>query len=96
LRDEAHRFAVTYHRRLRAKPIEASALDALPGVGQKRKAALLATFGSVDRIRRATADAIASAAGISTARAETLLARLRAGRGVNGTDTKDTHAQEAS
>jgi excinuclease ABC subunit C len=95
LRDEAHRFAVTYHRRLRAKPIEASALDALPGVGQKRKAALLATFGSVDRIRRAAADAIASAAGISTARAETLLARLRAGRGVNGMDTKDTHAQEA-
>ena len=69
LRDEAHRFAVTYHRTLRARGAKASALDAVPGLGPRRRALLLARFGSVARIRREPVDAIASIPGIGRAMA---------------------------
>ena len=62
LRDEAHRFALTYHRRLRARRLRESVLDEIPGLGEKRKQALLSHFGSVQRLRRATAEEIAGAA----------------------------------
>ena len=77
LRNEAHRFAITYHRRLRAKPMEASALDAVKGIGPKKKAALLAAFGSVARLARAPAEKVARAAGIRVERAHELLSQLR-------------------
>jgi excinuclease ABC subunit C len=60
LRDEAHRFALTYHRKLRDKKFGGSSLDEIPGVGPRRKRLLLRTFGSVEGIRRATVDEIAS------------------------------------
>ncbi len=64
LRDEAHRFALQFHRNLREKHVLTSALDAIPGVGSQRRNRLLQAFGSVPRIRQATADQIAEVDGI--------------------------------
>ena len=72
VRDEAHRFAITYHRTLRGKQTRRSALDAIPGVGPKRKRALLRKFGSVKAIRAASADEIAAVDGFSERLAETV------------------------
>ena len=77
LRDEAHRFAITYHRSLRAKPVRASALDAVTGIGPKRKAALLARFGSVVRLTHATPEEIAKTARISIEQSARVLEALR-------------------
>jgi excinuclease ABC subunit C len=60
VRDEAHRFAITYHRKLRDKRAIRSELDDIAGVGEVRKKALLRHFGSVEKIKRATIDEIAS------------------------------------
>jgi excinuclease ABC subunit C len=75
LRDEAHRFAITYHRSLRAQAASHSALDDLPGVGPRRRAALLRVFGSARRIREAPLSQIAAVPGIG----EGLAARIKAG-----------------
>lgn len=56
IRDEAHRFAVTYHRNLRSKKLKDSELDRIPGVGKTRKLNLLATFGSVEGVKKASLD----------------------------------------
>ncbi|MHB1341961.1 MAG: excinuclease ABC subunit UvrC [Coriobacteriia bacterium] len=64
IRDEAHRFAIEYHRNLRGKAMTASVLDEIPGVGPKRKKALLAHFGSLKRIRAASAEEIAAVPGV--------------------------------
>ena len=56
VRDESHRFAITYHRKLRSDNIQASSLDDIPGVGKKRKIALLKEFGSVDNIKKASVE----------------------------------------
>ena len=61
VRDEAHRFAITYHRKLRGKRMVDSILDDVPGVGAVRKRALLRTFGSLKRLREATIDQIEEA-----------------------------------
>ena len=65
VRDEAHRFAITYHRKLRAKRSVQSALDAVPGVGPKKKKALLRKFGSVKGVREADVDDIAATPGFT-------------------------------
>ena len=70
VRDEAHRFAVTYHRQVRRKAATASALDAVPGVGPRRKRALLRKFGSLKAVREAAVDDIASTPGYTRALAE--------------------------
>jgi excinuclease ABC subunit C len=70
IRDEAHRFAITYHRNVRQKAGISSALDAVPGIGPKRKQALLRKFGSVARIREASPDDIAATPGFTRALAE--------------------------
>jgi excinuclease ABC subunit C len=75
LRDEAHRFAITYHRKLRARASVRSAFDDLPGIGPRRRALLLRTFGSVKRIREAPIEQIASIPGIGPA----LAAKIKAG-----------------
>jgi excinuclease ABC subunit C len=75
LRDEAHRFAITYHRKLRARASVRSAFDDLPGIGPRRRAILLRTFGSVKRIREAPVEQIAALPGIGPA----LAARIKAG-----------------
>ncbi|MCF7875568.1 excinuclease ABC subunit UvrC [Candidatus Bipolaricaulota bacterium] len=64
VRDEAHRFAVDYHRRLRQKRTVRSSLDAVRGVGPKRKKTLLSTFNSVERISQASLDELKSVSGI--------------------------------
>ena len=61
IRDEAHRFAITYHRTIRSKHSFGSLLDKIPGIGTKRKVALLKHFGSVDAIREASVEVLASA-----------------------------------
>jgi excinuclease ABC subunit C len=60
VRDEAHRFAITYHRKLRGKRTVGSELDKIPGVGPARRSALLKHFGSVKRIKEASTDDLAS------------------------------------
>lgn len=67
VRDEAHRFAVTYHKKLRSKSFEASILDSVPGLGPVLKRRLLAAFGSVAGLRRAGVAELASVQGVSTA-----------------------------
>ncbi|MBN2302196.1 MAG: excinuclease ABC subunit UvrC [Lentisphaerae bacterium] len=64
LRDEAHRFALAYHHNIRARRIRESALDDMPGIGDKRKSLLLKHFGSVRRISSASVDEIAEVPGI--------------------------------
>jgi excinuclease ABC subunit C len=59
VRDEAHRFAITYHRQLRSKSMIDSILDEVPGIGAKRKGDLLRRFGSLKKIREASADELA-------------------------------------
>jgi excinuclease ABC subunit C len=78
LRDEAHRFAVTYHRKLRAKSQVRSVLDDIPGVGPTRKRALLRVFGSARQMKAATLEEIASVPGISRPLAERIHAELNA------------------
>jgi excinuclease ABC subunit C len=70
IRDEAHRFAITYHRGLRQKRSIQSALDAVPGIGPKRKKALLRKFGSVKAVREAPIEEIASTLGFTQSLAE--------------------------
>jgi excinuclease ABC subunit C len=70
IRNEAHRFAVSYHRTLRSKRTIASELDAVPGIGPRRRAALLHHFRSVDRIRHTSVEEIAMVPGFSNALAE--------------------------
>jgi excinuclease ABC subunit C len=64
IRDEAHRFALTYHRKLRARRIHESMLDEIPGIGKKRKAIILRHFGSITRLRKASEAEIAEVPGI--------------------------------
>lgn len=77
IRDEAHRYALTYHRHLRSKSATRSVLDDIPGIGPRRKRELMRRFGSVAGIRRASADAIAEVPGISKALAERILDHIR-------------------
>ncbi len=76
IRDEAHRFAITYHRQKRAKRALVSPLDEVPGVGPARKKALLKRFGSLARMRDATADEIAETPGIGPELAHAIHERL--------------------
>ncbi len=82
VRDEAHRFAIEYHRSLRGKAMTASVLDEIEGVGPKRKKALLKHFGSIKRMREASAEEIAAVPGIPRHVAEEIVAVLA--RGVGG------------
>jgi len=72
IRDEAHRFAITYNRTLRRKAGIASQLDSIPGIGPKRRKALLKTFGSVKKIRQANIDELAAVPGITRSLPETI------------------------
>jgi excinuclease ABC subunit C len=67
IRDEAHRFAITYHRKVRSRTGMESALDSVPGIGPKRKRALLRKFGSLKNIREAQVEEIASTVGFTMA-----------------------------
>ena len=76
IRDEAHRFALTYHRSLRDRRIRESLIDDIPGIGDKRKEILLKHFGSVQRLRKADINQIAEAPGIGKTFAETIYQTL--------------------
>ncbi len=76
IRDESHRFAITYHRDLRRKAATTSAFDGLPGVGPVRRRALLRTFGSARKVREAPVEQIAAVPGIGRALAEKIKAGL--------------------
>jgi excinuclease ABC subunit C len=78
IRDEAHRFAVTYHRQRRGKSMMQSALDGLEGVGPTRKKRLLTAFGSAAGIRRASIDEIAAVKGMTPALAAKVKQGLQA------------------
>ncbi|MDZ4170416.1 MAG: excinuclease ABC subunit UvrC [Coriobacteriia bacterium] len=79
IRDEAHRFAIEYHRSLRGKAMTASVLDDVEGVGPKRKKALLRYFGSVKKLREATVDEIAAVPGVPRDVAEEIFAVVQQG-----------------
>ncbi|MFC7528863.1 excinuclease ABC subunit UvrC [Actinoplanes sp. GCM10030250] len=76
VRDEAHRFAITFHRQRRSKRMTESALDSVAGLGEVRRKALLRHFGSLKRLAAATPDEIAEVPGIGRRTAETVLAAL--------------------
>ncbi|CAA9542039.1 MAG: Excinuclease ABC subunit C, partial [uncultured Thermomicrobiales bacterium] len=76
VRDETHRFAITFHRQKRGKSALKSSMDDLPGIGPKRKKALLKHFGSPKRIREATVEELSQVEGISRALAEKIRAGL--------------------
>jgi excinuclease ABC subunit C len=77
VRDEAHRFAITHHRKLRSKQTLSSALDRIPGIGGARKRALLRAFGSVQRIEQASLAELAAVPMMSERLAEEVLAALK-------------------
>jgi len=72
LRDEAHRFAITYHRKLRSKRTLQSALEEIPGIGPARRKSLLKYFGSLKRIQLASLEELEQAPGLSTALAQAI------------------------
>ena len=87
-RDEAHRFAITFHRQKRSRAMTTSALDGIPGLGETRRKALLAHFGSLKRLRQASIDEVAAVPGIGRKTAESIvvgLARSSATPAVNVT-----------
>ncbi|MEU4767199.1 excinuclease ABC subunit UvrC [Actinosynnema sp. NPDC023794] len=86
VRDEAHRFAIAYHRQKRSKRMTTSALDDVPGLGQTRKAALLKHFGSLKKLREASIEEISVVPGVGRRTAEAVHATL----GTAGTEGERT------
>jgi excinuclease ABC subunit C len=76
LRDEAHRFAITYHRSKRSKSMTVSALDKVPGLGDTRRKALVRHFGSVAALRRAGVEEIVQVPGVGRRTADAVVAAL--------------------
>nr|WP_314144220.1 excinuclease ABC subunit UvrC [uncultured Rhodococcus sp.] len=87
VRDEAHRFAITFHRSKRSRRMTASALDSVRGLGESRRTALVAHFGSVANLKRATVAEIVEVPGIGETTAKSVLAAL-------GSDTDDADVRD--
>lgn len=86
LRDEAHRFAITYHREKRSKRLVTSELDSVPGLGQARRTALIKHFGSVKKLKQARIEEIEAVPGFGRRTAEAVVAALAGESGAsNGT-----------
>ncbi len=108
VRDEAHRFAITFHRNLRSKHMSESALRSIPGVGEKTAARLIKQFGSAEQIKHKTAEELSTLDGISINKAEYILKALGADSDAAPSDIEAgfidefasegeyTHAEEAS
>ena len=77
VRDEAHRFAIAYHRSKRSKRMTASVLDSVPGLGEHRRKALVTHFGSIARLKEATVEQITAVPGIGVSTAAAVLEALR-------------------
>jgi excinuclease ABC subunit C len=84
VRDEAHRFAITFHRKKRDAALTTSELDGVPGLGPARRAALLRHFGSVRKLRRASAEQIAELPGFGPRIAEAVVTALQSGQAPAG------------
>ncbi len=82
VRDEAHRFAITYHRSLRGKSMTRSILDDVPGLGPTRRARLLKELGSVKRIRELSSDDLHALTWLPDKVADAVYARLHPNEGV--------------
>ena len=97
IRDEAHRFAIAYHRSKRSKRMTASALDAVRGLGQTRRKALVAHFGSVARLKHASIEEITAVPGIGVATARAVLEALRVadstGTNADGAEMSDDRSR---
>ena len=101
VRDEAHRFAISYHRSKRSKRMTASALDTVPGLGETRRKALVTHFGSVARIQQASIGEITAVPGIGATIAAAVLAALevpvdRAGSDASGGEVDDDSQRSSS
>lgn len=96
IRDEAHRFAITFHRQRRSRRMTASGLDAVPGLGEVRRKALLRRFGSVRRLSRASAEEIVQVPGIGPRTAEAIVAALATGDASDGPAPEQTPDQTAT
>ena len=96
LRDEAHRFAITYHRSKRGRAMQASALDGIPGLGPARRRALLDRFVTVSAIRDASQDQLQEVDGIGPALAAQLLAALRSEQATDSDAVRDDSTDEDS
>ena len=92
IRDEAHRFAIAYHRSKRSKRMTESALDSVRGLGEHRRKALVTHFGSVARLKRASVEEITAVPGIGAATARAVLAAL----GAETADSAGTGAASAA
>ena len=77
IRDEAHRFVITFHRKRRGKTAVVSVLDSIPGVGKERKRALLKHFGSIKKIRAASPEELGNVPGIPQHTAEAIYSAFR-------------------
>ena len=84
VRDESHRFAITFHRELRDKAMTKSAIDDVPGVGPKRRRALMKRFGSMKRLRAASEEEIAATPGVPAEVAHAVWQALRAAEELAG------------
>lgn len=84
VRDESHRFAITFHRELRDKAMTRSAIDDVPGVGPKRRRALMKRFGSMKRLRAASEEEIAATPGVPAEVAHAVWQALRAAEELAG------------
>ena len=79
IRDEAHRFAITYHRQQRSKRMRSSALDAIPGLGPSRRSELVKHFGSVKKMKAASVEQIEEVNGVGPKLAATIYEHLHKG-----------------
>jgi excinuclease ABC subunit C len=97
IRDEAHRFAIAYHRSKRSKRMTASALDAVRGLGETRRKALVAHFGSVARLKHASIEEITAVPGIGVATARAVQEALRVadstGTNADGAEMSDDRSR---
>ena len=94
VRDEAHRFAITYHRTLRGKHMSESALRDIPGIGRARAEALLKAFGSVENVRHADAESIAALPGFSEQTAAHVLEFLNNGSAPRGGEPSEGASED--
>ena len=95
VRDEAHRFAITFHRSKRSKRMTASALDGIPGLGATRRTALVTHFGSVANLTKATVDEIAQVRGVGAATAQAVHDALRGEASTDESKTGESKTGES-
>jgi excinuclease ABC subunit C len=93
IRDEAHRFAITFHRSKRSRRMTASALDSVRGLGETRRTALVMHFGSVANLKKASVEEITEVPGIGLTTAKAVLAALGASNGAAGEGDRSSTAQ---